>query len=49
LGGSLIVESAPLEVKKSFDVWGDLGAAGNLMNRIKQQLDPDKLFSPGRI
>jgi glycolate oxidase subunit GlcD len=49
LGGSLIVENAPVEMKESLDVWGDMGSAGHLMKRIKQQLDPDNLFSPGRF
>jgi D-lactate dehydrogenase (cytochrome) len=40
LGGSLIIESAPAEIKSKIDTWGDLGARGKLMGRIKQQLDP---------
>lgn len=48
-GGRLIVESAPREVKTAFDVWGDVGAATPLMQRIKRQLDPSNTFSPGRF
>jgi glycolate oxidase FAD binding subunit len=48
-GGSLIIENAPPEIKKQFDAWGDLGSSTTLMERIKQQLDPDRLLSPGRF
>ena len=48
LGGSLFIESAPAEIKSRIDAWGDLGARGQLMQRIKQQLDPDNILSPGR-
>jgi glycolate oxidase subunit GlcD len=45
-GGSLVLESGSRE---SFDAWGNLGSSKRLMDRIKQQLDPDNLFSPGRF
>ena len=48
-GGSLIIENAPPEVKKQFGAWGDWGNITTLMERIKQQLDPDHLLSPGRF
>jgi glycolate oxidase subunit GlcD len=49
LGGGLVIDRAPLEIKNELDAWGSLGSAGELMKRIKQQLDPENLFSPGRI
>jgi glycolate oxidase subunit GlcD len=49
LGGSLVVESAPREIKNEFDGWGEVGSALELMRRIKQQLDPQEMFSPGRF
>jgi len=49
LGGSLVIESAPVKIKNSIDAWGDLGARGELMRRIKQQLDPADILSPGRF
>jgi len=49
LGGSLILESAPVEIKKEFDAWGDFGSASELMMRVKSQLDPQGLLSPGRL
>ncbi len=49
LGGALIIENAPAEVKQEFDAWGDLGNTATLMERIKQQLDPDHILSPGRF
>ena len=46
--GSLIIERAPSEVKSEVDAWGALPATG-LMARIKHELDPKGLFSPGRF
>jgi glycolate oxidase subunit GlcD len=47
LHGHLIVESAPAEVKDEFDSWGDFGPAAELMKRVKAELDPRDLLSPG--
>jgi glycolate oxidase subunit GlcD len=49
LGGSLIIENAPVKVKQAISTWGNLGKAGDLMRRIKQQLDPRDMLSPGRF
>jgi glycolate oxidase subunit GlcD len=48
LGGSLVLEHASVEVKKDIEVWGRRSAP-NLMSRVKQQLDPAGMFSPGRF
>ena len=48
-GGCLVVEQAPVEIKREFDAWGDFGSAGELMKRVKQQLDPQNVLSPGRF
>ena len=49
LGGSLVVERAPLEVKQRVDVWGDPGPAGRLMVGIKRRYDPTGCLNPGRF
>src|SRR5205085_9899127 len=49
LGGRLVLESAPIEIKREFDAWGDFGSAAELMKRVKQQLDPQNSLSPGRF
>ena len=49
LGGSLVVERAPADVKQKLDAWGVPAASARLMQRIKQQLDPAGLLSPGRF
>jgi glycolate oxidase subunit GlcD len=49
LGGSLVVESAPDEIRNEFDAWGDFGSAAELMKRVKAQLDPRDSLSPGRF
>jgi len=48
-GGSLVVLSAPLEIKKSLDAWGDPGDGLPLMRLVKQQLDPHGILNPGRF
>ena len=45
----LVIERAPAEVKRELDSWGDLGAAGALMKRLKEQLDPQGVMAPGRM
>ncbi|HEX7176678.1 MAG TPA: FAD-binding oxidoreductase, partial [Pyrinomonadaceae bacterium] len=49
LGGSLVVERAPVAVKAIVDAWGVSDSTGALMRRVKSQLDPDGVFSPGRF
>ena len=49
LGGHLVVESAPIEIKNEFDAWGGFGSAAELMKRVKAELDPQNLLSPGRF
>ena len=49
LGGSLVIESAPIEIRNEFDAWGDFGSVAGLMKRIKLELDPQNLLSPGRF
>jgi D-lactate dehydrogenase (cytochrome) len=48
-GGSLVIESAPPEIKKAFDVWGVSSASRPLMQRVKEQLDRADTLSPGRF
>lgn len=48
-GGSLVVERAPDEWKARADVWGLSESSAFLMDRVKRQLDPGNLFSPGRF
>ena len=48
-GGSLVIESAPMEIKKAIDAWSVPRESASLMQRIKHQLDPVDTFSPGRF
>lgn len=47
--GFLTILAAPLEIKQRLEVWGYNGNALALIQRIKQQFDPDNLFSPHRF
>jgi glycolate oxidase subunit GlcD len=49
MGGSLVVENAHPEIKRKIDAWGTFGTRAGIMRRIKQQLDPQNLLSPGRF
>jgi glycolate oxidase subunit GlcD len=48
-GGSLVVERAAASFRQSFDSWGLNDSAAFLMKRVKEQLDPSDIFSPGRF
>jgi glycolate oxidase FAD binding subunit len=47
-GGTAVVVDAPAEVKASVDVWGPIPAL-DLMQRVKDQFDPDHRLAPGRF
>jgi glycolate oxidase FAD binding subunit len=47
--GFLTLLQAPQSLKTSFDAWGYTGNALAAMRKIKQQFDPDHLFSPHRF
>ena len=50
LGGTLVVEHCPSQVKSTLDVWeGCTGPAElEIMRRIKQKFDPAGILNPGR-
>ncbi len=47
-GGHVVVEQAPLAVKKQLEVWGPTGGFP-IMQAIKRQFDPDGILNPGRF
>lgn len=49
ISGSLVIEDAPISIKKEIDVWGDIGPALSLMKRIKLNFDPAGILNPGRF
>ncbi|GCE46489.1 glycolate oxidase FAD binding subunit [Thermosporothrix hazakensis] len=49
LRGHLIVERCPTSFKHRVDVWGATNKDFALMQRLKQQLDPDGTFVKGRF
>ena len=48
-GGNLVVQRAPSEMKKDLPIWGKQGTDMMLMKRIKAELDPIGIMSPGRF
>jgi glycolate oxidase FAD binding subunit len=49
-GGSLVLERAPLELKKQLDVWGPVAQDQlEIMRRLKQEFDPAGILNPGRF
>ncbi len=49
MGGNLVVEAAPVWIKKQVSVWGHEGSDLPIFRQIKSQLDPFSLFNPGRF
>jgi glycolate oxidase FAD binding subunit len=47
--GSLVVETAPVALKRSLDPWGRPRDAFSVMRRVKSEFDPRGLMSPGRF
>jgi len=49
-GGSLVVERAPLELKRAADVWGPVPEpALTVMRRLKAEFDPRGILNRGRF
>ena len=48
LQGRLTVETAPVELKQTCNVWGPSGTGTRLMHNIKREFDPQSLLNPGR-
>lgn len=46
---ALIIERAPVALKKRLDVWGEVGATAELMRALKRQFDPNRTLNPGRF
>ncbi len=47
-GGAVVVLDAPAEIKEQVDVWGPVRGL-DLMRRVKDQFDPNRVLSPGRF
>ncbi len=49
VGGNLVIEFAPPELKRQIDVWGPVGETVKLMKQIKAKFDTAALLNPGRF
>jgi glycolate oxidase FAD binding subunit len=47
--GFLTVLEAPIEIKQKLDPWGYTGNSISMMQKIKQQFDPQNILSPNRF
>ncbi|MCV2490099.1 FAD-binding oxidoreductase [Geodermatophilus sp. YIM 151500] len=47
--GSAVLLHAPEAVRDQLDHWGPVGDALDLMRRVKERFDPERLMSPGRF
>ncbi len=47
--GSLVVEHGPVDLKRLISVWGETGVDFYLMQRLKNQFDPEGTFVKGRF
>ena len=48
-GGSLVVETAPAELRSAIDPWGPPPGAFAVMAELKQRFDPGRRLNPGRF
>jgi len=49
LGGALVVERCPSELKPEVDVWGPTGDDFDTMRQVKALWDPKGILAPGRF
>jgi glycolate oxidase FAD binding subunit len=49
LGGVLVVERCPAELKSKLDVWGPVGDDFEVMKQVKAAWDPKGVLAPGRF
>ena len=49
VAGNLVVERVPTGVKERLKIWGEVGPDFVVMKRIKDQIDPAGVMSPGRF
>lgn len=49
VGGNLIIETAPPELKRQIDVWGPIGDTLKLMEQVKAKFDAKSVLNPGRF
>jgi glycolate oxidase FAD binding subunit len=47
--GNLVIQQAPTPIKERLKVWGETGSGFAVMKRIKSQIDPAGIMSPGRF
>jgi glycolate oxidase FAD binding subunit len=47
--GNLVIQSAPADIKGKLKMWGEIGSDFVVMKRLKDQLDPTGIMSPGRF
>ncbi len=47
--GNLVIQQAPTAIKERLKVWGEAGSDFVVMKRIKSQIDPSGIMSPGRF
>jgi glycolate oxidase FAD binding subunit len=48
-GGSLVLLAAPDDVKRAVGAWGTTPATLDLMRKLKDAFDPDRILNPGRF
>ncbi len=49
IGGNMVIQRAPADRKGGLKIWGKTGADFILFKRLKDQLDPTGIMSPGRF
>jgi glycolate oxidase FAD binding subunit len=48
-GGNLVIQHAPADLKKDLSIWGEMPSDFVVMQRVKENVDPSGIMSPGRF
>ena len=48
-GGNLVIQHAPADLKKDLSIWGEMSSDFVVMKRVKENVDPSGIMSPGRF
>jgi glycolate oxidase FAD binding subunit len=48
-GGNLVIQHAPADLKKDLSIWGEMPSDFVVMKRVKENVDPSGIMSPGRF
>ena len=49
VNGTVMIEKAPVDVRRAADAWGSIGSTADIMRSVKMRFDPQSLLNPGKF